>query len=106
MNARPRHTDDGPIMVTVPIPRDVLTLVAPPPDTLSQKNVLAATGIPPRTFLELLRAPDFEIPITSIGKLRIVDRVRFVTWLTARANAPPPARGRPMLPTLSRPSWA
>jgi hypothetical protein len=86
MNSLP--PDDGTILVTVPIPRAALTLTPPPPDTLSQKNILAATGIPPRTYLELLRAPDFDLPITTLGKLRLVDRARFIAWISSRAKRP------------------
>lgn len=75
---------------TIPlrVPRALLTIVAAPPDTLSQRNVFDVTGIPPRAYLKALREPGFGVPVARIGKLRVVDRAVFVAWLRAQATAP------------------
>ncbi|MDC3958915.1 hypothetical protein [Polyangium jinanense] len=80
------RSPDGNITATLSIPRGVLQLVAPPPETLSQCNVEAVTGIPRRVFLEAIRAPDFPVPVARLGKLRIVNRVAFVAWLEENAR--------------------
>lgn len=74
------------ITATLAIPRDVIRVVAPPPETLSQRNVEAVTGIPARVFLEAVRAPSFPLPVTRLGKLRIVGRAAFVAWLQEGAK--------------------
>ncbi|MDC3962517.1 hypothetical protein [Polyangium jinanense] len=81
------------IMATLAIPPNALRITAPPPDTISQRNVEAMTGIPPRVFLEVVRAPGFPLPVTRLGKLRIVNRAAFVAWVEQgafRAAPPPP----------------
>ena len=81
------------IMATLAIPPNALRITAPPPDTISQRNVEAMTGIPPRVFLEVVRAPGFPLPVTRLGKLRIVNRAAFVVWVERgafRASPPPP----------------
>lgn len=75
---------DGTIMISVPFPRDLVTMVAAPPTMVSQRNSLATVGLPPRVFLELLRRADAP-PVTRIGKLRLVEREALVTWLQARS---------------------
>lgn len=74
-----------PIVLSVPIPRELVTMVAAPPELVSQRNVLATVGIPPRAYLELLRRPDAP-PVTRLGKLRLVEREVLVTWLRAQAR--------------------
>lgn len=69
------------IVVSVPIPRDALTVVAPPPVLLSQRNVEQVTGIPSDSYLRMLRAADFNLTILAEGKLRLVEREAFVAWL-------------------------
>jgi hypothetical protein len=76
------------ITATLAIPRDVLRVIAPPPETLSQRNVEAVTGIPSRVFLEAVRAPGFPLPVARLGKLRIVGRAAFVAWLQQGAIKP------------------
>ncbi|XXY44987.1 hypothetical protein WME91_33805 [Sorangium sp. So ce269] len=73
---------------TLSIPLDGLTITAPPPEMLSQKNVEAVTGIPARLFLDTIRAPGFPLPVTKLGKLRLVQREAFVTYLRALASEP------------------
>jgi hypothetical protein len=77
----------GAVTIPLAIPRELLTMVEAPPDTVTQHNVMAVTGITKRTFLELLRRPDAP-PVTKIGKLRMVERVVFVGWIRARAGQP------------------
>ncbi len=71
----------GIVMATLAIPSDSIRVIAAPPDTISQKNVEAATGIPARVYLESVRDPKFPITVTHLGKLRIVNRTAFVKWL-------------------------
>ncbi|WP_437751819.1 hypothetical protein [Sorangium sp. So ce1389] len=73
---------------TLAIPLDGLTITAPPPEMLSQKNVESVTGIPPRVFLDTIRAPGFPLPVTKLGKLRLVEREAFVAHLRALASEP------------------
>lgn len=74
------------IMATLAIPPNALRITAPPPDTISQRNVEAMTGIPPRVFLEVVRAPGFPLSVTRLGKLRIVNRIAFVDWVERGAG--------------------
>jgi hypothetical protein len=69
------------ITATLAIPPNALQLVAPPPETISQRNVEAVTGIPARVYLEAVRSPAFPLPVARLGKLRIVGRAAFVAWL-------------------------
>ena len=72
---------NGIVMATLAIPSDAIRVIAAPPDTISQKNVEAATGVPPRAYLEAVRDPEFPLSVTRLGKLRIVNRAAFVEWL-------------------------
>jgi hypothetical protein len=77
---------DGPVMLAIPVPRELVTMVAAPPSMVSQRNALATVGLTPRVFLELLRRDDAP-PVTRIGKVRLVEHEALVTWLRARATA-------------------
>ncbi|WP_104977819.1 hypothetical protein [Sorangium cellulosum] len=77
---------------TLAIPLDGLTITAPQPEMLSQKNVEAVTGIPARIFLDTIRAPGFPLPVAKLGKLRLVQREAFVAYLQALATQPAPRR--------------
>ncbi len=74
--------------LTIQIDPSAVTFTAAPPELVSQRTVLHAVGIPPRVFLELVRAPGFPLDVVRVGKLRLVDRAAFVAWLRARAAAP------------------
>lgn len=63
------------------IPNDAIRVVAAPPDTISQRNVEATTGVPSRAYLEAVRDPGFPLAVTRLGKLRIVNRAAFIAWL-------------------------
>jgi hypothetical protein len=78
MNAR--------VTTTVMLPPEALTLVAPPPEMISQLNVEHVLGIPSRIYLELLRERGCPIAVTCVGKLRLVDRNEFRSWLSARGK--------------------
>ncbi len=69
------------VTATLAIPSHAIRVIAAPPDTISQKNVEAATGVTARVYLESIRDPNFPIPVTRLGKLRIVNRVSFIAWL-------------------------
>ena len=73
------------VTATWEIPTEALTVVASPPETLSQRNIEAVTGIPPRVYLEEVRSPGFPLPVVRLGKLRIVDRSAFLDYLRTRA---------------------
>ncbi|WP_437659972.1 hypothetical protein [Sorangium sp. So ce1182] len=77
---------------TLAIPLDGLTITAPQPELLSQKNVESVTGIPARVFLETIRAPGFPLPVTKLGKLRLVRREVFIAYLQALASDRAPCR--------------
>jgi hypothetical protein len=77
----PTESANGIVMATLAIPSDAIRVIAAPPDTISQKNVEAATGVPARVYLESVRDPGFPLSVTRLGKLRIVNRASFVEWL-------------------------
>ena len=79
-----RHSTEsanGIVTATLAIPSDAIRVIAAPPDTISQKNVEAATGVPARVYLEAIRERGFPLSVTRLGKLRIVNRAAFVEWL-------------------------
>lgn len=87
------------------IPWEALTITAPPPDMISQRNVEAVTGIPARVYLEAIRSPGFPLPVARLGKLRLVERAAFLEYLRGLAAgsagsgataAPPPAPPPPI----------
>lgn len=78
---------------TLAIPSDAIRVIAAPPDTLTQRNVEAVTGLPPRAYLEVIRTPTFPLRVAKLGKLRIVNRAAFVEWLENQ-NMPEDAVGR------------
>jgi hypothetical protein len=71
----------GCVTAMLAIPNDVIRVIAAPPDTISQRNVEATTGVPSRAYLEAVRDPAFPVSVTKLGKLRIVNRAAFITWL-------------------------
>ncbi|WP_437827899.1 hypothetical protein [Sorangium sp. So ce1153] len=73
---------------TLAIPLEGLTLTAPQPEMLSQKDVESVTGIPARVFLDTIRGRGFPLPVTKLGKLRLVQREAFVAYLQALARDP------------------
>jgi hypothetical protein len=74
------------------IPENAVRVIAAPPETITQRNVEAVTGLSVRAYLEVVRDPGFPLTVTKLGKLRIVNRAAFITWLEkgafgrARAN--------------------
>jgi hypothetical protein len=77
---RTEHTA-GTVRLSFDVPVPAVTVVQPPPDLLCQKNIEAVTGIGPSVYLEILRRPDFDVPVTKIGELRLVSRVAFLAWV-------------------------
>jgi carbamoylphosphate synthase small subunit len=75
------------IAASISIPLDAFTVTAPLPETLSQNNVEAVTGIGARVFLQAIRAPGFPLGVMRLGKLRLVDRAAFVSWLRSQTAA-------------------
>jgi hypothetical protein len=75
------------LTTTFSIPLDGLTIIAPQPELLSQRNVEAVTGIEARAYLEAIRAPHFPLKVAKLGKLRLVDRAAFVAWVRAKEDA-------------------
>jgi hypothetical protein len=74
-------TPTGYVRATLTIPEHAVRVIASPPETLTQRNVEAVTGLPARKFLELIRSPGFPLRVRHIGKLRVVNRAAFVQWL-------------------------
>ena len=70
--------------VTLSIPREALTVVAPPPEFVHQKNVAAIIGLPSRQYLDLCRAGAW--PVVCDGRLRLARREEVIAHLTARAR--------------------
>ena len=79
-------SNEARVTATFALPLDNITVQAPSPDLLSQRNVEAITGIPQRAFLETIRSPSFPLQVTKMGALRIVDRVAFVRWVREGAR--------------------
>ncbi len=71
----------GFVRAILAIPEHAVRVIASPPETLTQRNVEAVTGLSPRTFLELIRSSEFPLRVRHIGKLRVVNREAFVQWL-------------------------
>ena len=77
---------------TLCIPENAVRVIAAPPETITQRNVESVTGLSVRAYLEVVRDPGFPLTVTKLGKLRIVNRAAFITWLEkgafgrARAN--------------------
>jgi hypothetical protein len=71
----------GYIEATLAIPEKAVRVFAAPPDTLTQRNVEAVTGLSSRVYLEVIREPTFPLRVAKLGKLRIVNRAAFVHWL-------------------------
>jgi hypothetical protein len=86
--------DDEPIMLSVPVPRSALMVVAPPPELLSQKNVEQVVGIPAETYLRALRREGCPLKIIADGKLRLVNRMAFLAWYQD-SGAPPKRQETP-----------
>ncbi len=81
------------LTTTIEIPLEALTITAAPPEMLSQRNVEAVTGIPARVYLEAIRSSGFPLPVVKLGKLRLIDRTAFLSYLRTLAE-------RPVLPAL------
>jgi hypothetical protein len=82
MSNRPStESANGIVTATLAIPSDAIRVIAAPPDTLTQRNIEAVTGLPPRVYLEVIRTPTFPLRVAKLGKLRIVNRAAFVEWL-------------------------
>jgi len=80
-NEREAKGSSGYIQATLAIPEHAVRMISALPETITQRNIEAVTGLPARTFLELIRAPGFPLRVRHIGKLRVVNRAAFVQWL-------------------------
>ena len=78
------NTPTGYVRATLAIPAHAVRVIASPPETLTQRNVEAVTGLSPRVYLEVIRTPTFPLRVAKLGKLRIVNRAAFVEWLEQR----------------------
>lgn len=91
-NIAPCGATETPFTTTATITFSPDTFRAPhapaaPPELVSQKNSLACTGLPPRQYLEQVRA--FRRSggeVFDVGKLRLVDRIAFVAWLKSTSK--------------------
>lgn len=79
------------VTVALSIPADQITVAAPLPEVVTQHNALAVVGVPPAQFLALLRAPGFPLAVAKHGKLRAVERTRFVAWLLGPGRSAEPS---------------
>ena len=70
--------------VTLTIPREALTVVAPPPEFVHQRNVAAVVGLPPAQYLALCRRGAWAVVVE--GKLRLARREEVVAYLIDRAR--------------------
>jgi len=75
--------------LTIALPVDGLTVIAPLPETLTQRNVEAVTGLSPADYLRAVKDPAFPLPVRRVGRLRVVDRVAFVAWLRSEERRAP-----------------
>jgi hypothetical protein len=75
------------LTMTFALPPDAFAIFLPHPEMVSQMNVERVLGLPQRTYLELLREPDCPLPVTPVGKLRLVDRGLLRRWLGVRGKA-------------------
>lgn len=93
------------LTTTIEIPLEALTITAAPPEMLSQRNVEAVTGIPARVYLDAIRSSGFPLPVARLGKLRLVDRTAFLSYLRTLAERPalPALTPVPTEPVVARP---
>lgn len=75
------------LTATIALPADSFTVIASPPELLSQINVEVVIAVSSRVYLETIRAPGFPLAVMKLGKLRLVDRAAFVGWLRSQAAA-------------------
>jgi len=75
---------DDTVTLSLTIPREALTVVAPPPEFVHQRNVAAVIGLPPRQYLDLCRRGVW--PVAVEGKLRLARREEVVAYLASRAR--------------------
>ena len=83
-----RNVDSDELTIPIAIPRSALTIVAAPPEMISQRTAREVLGIDRRPFLEAL--PAFRASggaVLELGRLRLVHRVAFVVWLETRSMA-------------------
>lgn len=74
--------------VTFDIPQGAITLVMTPrPAFVSQKTSETVLGIPAEQFLKMLRGGIFDLPITSVGKLRLVETEPLIAFLRKYAGS-------------------
>ena len=87
--------DRAELTLTIPLAAlSGLTVIAPRSAMLSQLNVEHELGMPPRTYLEMIRAPGFPVSVKCVGKLRFVHREDFIAHLDT-LTARPPSNGSP-----------
>jgi hypothetical protein len=71
--------------VSVEIPLHQISVTQAAPAMLSQNTAPGYTGVPKRTFLEQTRDPSFPVPVSRVGKLRLVPTEEYVRWLRAQS---------------------
>ncbi|MGB5812114.1 MAG: hypothetical protein WBG86_16380 [Polyangiales bacterium] len=60
---------------------DAVHAEPPKPHFVHQRNVEETVGPGARQYLELVRSPEFPLPIVKLGKLRLCEREPFITYL-------------------------
>jgi len=66
------------------------TTIVVAPELLTQRNVESVVGLPAEVYLEVLRSPGFPVPVTKLGKLRVVERVPFLAWVKSYSSPSAP----------------
>ncbi|MBI4956511.1 MAG: hypothetical protein HY908_31130 [Myxococcales bacterium] len=97
-----------PITIPLSLPRTAFVLTPAPPELLSQNNIAEVCGISPKQYVAMLRTA--AVPVTRVGRLRLVERAAFLSWVRATAEAPSAAaalrrtaRSEPERPPAQRP---
>jgi hypothetical protein len=75
------------IRLSLDVPASAFTVVAGPPEYISQRTVEHETGVPPRSYLEDLASGTYDGEVIKRGKLRITHRAEYVAFLRRRSEA-------------------
>lgn len=74
------------ITFTVELPESGFVFHAPLPEMISQFTSESITGIPAARYLATL--PLCGLPVSKVGKLRLVDRAGYVAWVRTLTSKP------------------
>jgi len=78
--------DDGHVTIPLRVPRASLTVVAAPPEWISQLTAEQTIGVPRRAYLDLAREyATAGGAVLAVGKLRLTERTPLLAWLRSRS---------------------